>query len=619
MKIRPRPVLSSVFLAVLVCAALIPVPAYAWKPTTHVYLAELALQDALDDGRLTIYMTDYAHGRVLTDASGNPLVLGTYPVDPQILQALRQYPEQFRAGVLGPDAFPDILTGQQIIHPGGAPDSEDPQGLDVNFNGPGPDPWLSYLWARAFTGCRPDGTSCSSDDENPANQAFVTGFLAHAAGDMYGHTFMNYFTGGPFHFKPTQENAIKHVVLEGYLDKRTPPLQSVHPYSSSIAAGVDAFIYRNMIDARPGSVVSDTLLTGDNKIFSLPYLFSQLRARLDGNIREFYATVADFDTQYQQKTASLEDCGPVNPFDSAYWKCQQRNAKKAKEAADILQSEVAYRAANGAQVVYQEHWRADIDDGLRALPAMSHDLAVALFFNPGGLDRARAEGIVDAYTKQHLLSMAGLPDAVGGTLVFIDEVLDALGIPQLKALLAEMKRDLLNYLLSQAFGITIDQIEEYLRNPELYFDAVLNDPLFNVEGTGRLISLAKFNQEQLHISDPGFANPQERYDYRTFPPAYNSVVMIKLAFMSQAGVNQLLSDLATRFPWTTGGPLSEPNAMLGYIQTLDGSNQWSVNAAQMALERNCFNYQRIFMRQTGEQRTPCSMFIPLPRPVFPPR
>lgn len=33
--------------------------AEAWKPTTHLFLAEVALQDALDDGKISIYRVNY--------------------------------------------------------------------------------------------------------------------------------------------------------------------------------------------------------------------------------------------------------------------------------------------------------------------------------------------------------------------------------------------------------------------------------------------------------------------------------------------------------------------------------------------------------------------------------
>lgn len=39
--------------------------ALAWKPTTHVYLAEQAMADAIDDGKITIYKVNYQTGKVI--------------------------------------------------------------------------------------------------------------------------------------------------------------------------------------------------------------------------------------------------------------------------------------------------------------------------------------------------------------------------------------------------------------------------------------------------------------------------------------------------------------------------------------------------------------------------
>ncbi|MBP7416044.1 MAG: hypothetical protein KA831_05270, partial [Pyrinomonadaceae bacterium] len=156
---------------------------FAWKPTTHVYLAERALEDALDNGMVTIERLDPTTGKVVG-------VIGEYAVDTAVLDALKKNPDQYRAGILGPDAYPDVLTGQQVIHPPTNPD--------------GSNRWLEYLWSKS--------------DSSPAIKAFVTGYLTHAAGDMYGHTFINNFTGGAFTFKPA-DNAKKHILLESYIGK----------------------------------------------------------------------------------------------------------------------------------------------------------------------------------------------------------------------------------------------------------------------------------------------------------------------------------------------------------------------------------------------------------------
>ena len=128
-------------------------PAQAWKPTTHESLAEIALRDMLDDGQISIYRVDNATGMVGSK-------VGDFPVDPTILQSVHKYPAYFRAGVLGPDAYPDIATGQCLIHP--------EQSLG------GSNAWLQYLWNRSRA--LPPG------DYRDKCIAWTTGMLVHAAG-----------------------------------------------------------------------------------------------------------------------------------------------------------------------------------------------------------------------------------------------------------------------------------------------------------------------------------------------------------------------------------------------------------------------------------------------------
>ncbi len=157
-----------------------------------------------------------------------------------------------------------------------------------------------------------------------------------------------------------------------------------------------------------------------------------------------------------------------------------------------------------------------------------------------------------------------------------------------------MKADLLDYILKNSFGITIDDLERYANNPELQFDPVLNSSTFNQEGVGTLVSMQTFNAQQLHISDTGYSHPDQRFDVSKVPAAYNTETLIKILLMSPASVNALLHDLGSTS--TLGGP----NVMLGFIQTLDGGNQWLLNPSRMALARDCSVYRQIFMKQPGE-------------------
>jgi hypothetical protein len=79
-----------------------PRGADAWKPASHLFGVESALADAVDDGRVTIATPD-----------GAPV---TVPVNPTSVAALRAHPEAYRAGVVGPDAYPDPIFGQGSEH-----------------------------------------------------------------------------------------------------------------------------------------------------------------------------------------------------------------------------------------------------------------------------------------------------------------------------------------------------------------------------------------------------------------------------------------------------------------------------------------------------------------------
>lgn len=538
--------------------ALVSVPAYAWKPNTHVFLAEEVLKDAIDDGKVSIYRTDYENSGILDK-------VGDYEVDPELLNALRSHPQQYRAGVLGPDAYPDILTGQQVIHPDNS-----------EFGGSITNSWLKYLWNLTST----------PDNNTPQIKAFVAGYLTHAAGDMYGHTFVNNFTGEAFTFEPPT-NAIKHIVLEGYVGKRTPLIvssnnQFVTENDVSID-GVEDFIYRNMVDAKPGSPLDQSLLVGNTAQSSVPRIYSTLRAGLQRDIDAYYAKKADYDRRYDEKIKAASACRVLD------FSCS-KTALYA-QAATIQTEKAAYVAANGLQVTYKEYWVDDIDSGLRAWPRVSHELGLALIFNtrPEGADTESAKEIAQQYVYDHLLSMSGAPDALGATLSFIDSVKAAILPNVLVEAIEQMKQDLLNYLLQQAFGLTAEQIKEYLNSPERYFDLVLNSG-----EPGQSTTLQTFNMQELKISDTGYSNPDEKFDYQKVPAAYNTVTMTKLLLLNQSGMNLLLRDLGSQLS------LNEPNAMLGFINTLDGDNQWHINQEKMILAQDCNAYKKVFMRQTGE-------------------
>jgi hypothetical protein len=511
------------YLVAIVASCILAGPAFAWKPTTHAYLASQAVDDALDDGEVSIGVLD----------SGDLL---TFAVAPETLEALRNAMPQYRAGVLGPDAYPDLLTGQQVIHPDEA----------MSGVASGSDAWLHHVW--------------SNFGDSTEEHAFRLGFLTHAAGDVFGHSFVNYFTGGPFEIVPP-DNAIKHIVLEGYIDKRLPSDQLGGDFFNASIAGLEGKIYSAMIDARPGSALDALLPEGQTSTsFSVPRVFSTLRTSV-------VAGIARSEAEIQRLEQEADDCGLFDPTCSAL-------LLEAESEIEELKLE------------YKQHWLEDIDVGLAAWPDVSHRVAVALFFNPERATKAdEAQSILSDYVTDHMISMAGAPDAVGAIIDAVGDIIDAITPDFLLEPIRRLRDEAIDAMLKEAFGMDRAQLEAYLTQPDHYFDEVMS------VGAGETVTLAEFNSDYLGIDDAGYEDPELAFDYEFVPAAYNTVVLSKLILLSPDSINSLISQLGG------SATLGEPNVMLGFAHTLDGSNQWSEG---LVLADDCKVYAKVFKMLPGQ-------------------
>lgn len=167
--------LRSIALAAIAIST--PSVAMAFGVGTHQTIAELILADLADDCAVTIPVT----GR-------QPVVLS---VEQRICAAILAEPEAFRAGSVGPDAFPDLLVGQLTTHPG-------------IIGGWQADGWIKHVLRRA-----------TSNSE----LAFAYGFVVHAASDVFAHTYVNQYSGDVFEL--TNGGTIaeyRHFALEKFID-----------------------------------------------------------------------------------------------------------------------------------------------------------------------------------------------------------------------------------------------------------------------------------------------------------------------------------------------------------------------------------------------------------------
>ncbi|QMU30513.1 hypothetical protein [Adhaeribacter radiodurans] len=179
---------------------------FGFKPKTHVWIAQQVLNDVLLDGKLTINGRDYE-------------------VSKRIVDALRAHASTYRMGHVGPDAFPDILVGQTVVHPG-------------RKGGWQTDDWLQWSVREA--------------GDDPAHIAYALGMLGHAAGDIWAHSYVNMYAGDAFSLIDGETDVeVRHIAVETFIDKYTPALRDHNGHTlgsvqDNIAAPV-GFLSKHLI------------------------------------------------------------------------------------------------------------------------------------------------------------------------------------------------------------------------------------------------------------------------------------------------------------------------------------------------------------------------------------
>ena len=252
----------------LLILALLPSASFAFKFKTHVWIAQQVIDD-LQDGKISISVDGRVHN---------------YAVDQQIVDAILKNQKAYRMGNIGPDAAPDIIAGQLIIHPGTKTFGSDEWALfleqyvrdyasrisdgdwykykenvcaqkDYDL-----DKFWNYYFANFSGGDEEDnndtGTYLSYSDSlgildaaadsyrdgprDPKFQgsldtealAYQKGFLGHIAADTFAHSYVNYYAGDVFWLTDGElEVEKRHAAIETYIDKHLPDLPQGKAYN----------------------------------------------------------------------------------------------------------------------------------------------------------------------------------------------------------------------------------------------------------------------------------------------------------------------------------------------------------------------------------------------------
>ena len=352
-----------------------PDPAHAWKPYTHNTSALEAYNDAVDDGIVQVGSRSYA-------------------IAPAVLTALRNWPEFYNAGVIGPDGFPDLTYGQSVIHP------EDTGA------------WLRHVLRSAQLAQTDPGVSVV---DRQKILAFSYGFLTHAAGDMWGHTFVNDFSLGVFPavgeiLTATDKAAIamRHIIVEGYIGDATPGYDGFQSGSDAFAPRAPApfgdisddstpgfpydaphaFIYRTLIDP-----AAATPSDGRGPILDF---FIGLREGLEDFVSASPDPIGDAISAFDDTVAAMEAVSEACDFEDFLdiFDCPAALLEFGFDVViDSFEAFLAFAAGTIHLAVlavldsYISAWIADIGSGLRSW---------------GEFGLATTKGLFDAQTRRHL-------------------------------------------------------------------------------------------------------------------------------------------------------------------------------------------------------------------------
>lgn len=215
-------------------ALALPGTASAFKPGTHVASSNHVI-DQLGPV-ITLTPGTNSSDTLVFEVNGQRLEVRVTGRD--AYRAILNNQDFYRAGVVGPDGFPDPLTGQLLAHGDG---SEPVAKFIKNATGrevPVHEPDVPYsdrggaaeFRAIDFPMAMLDflATDYSASPEHDQILAFILGYLSHGIGDGFAHEWVNELAGGAWELTkgegifgvPSEE--IKHVTVEAYVDSLVP-------------------------------------------------------------------------------------------------------------------------------------------------------------------------------------------------------------------------------------------------------------------------------------------------------------------------------------------------------------------------------------------------------------
>ncbi|MCK7462039.1 MAG: hypothetical protein MZU84_08265 [Sphingobacterium sp.] len=214
-------------------------------------------------------------------------------------------------------------------------------------------------------------------------------------------------------------------------------------------------------------------------------------------------------------------------------------------AGFITQLVFGYFDFGQASLLYNHQWFMDVDTALKELVASQ--VRVARRMSSGEGFGAWFDEI-ETWLMRYGLSGLGLPDAVGRGIEMTgavqERIADAILPDEVKEAISDLKRWFIDYVMEKAFGITLTEMEDALRDPATQF----RNPLLFPAGTKEKIDVELGNFGRVFPVNECFRN--------SFAPFLDTLTMIKLQLVAPAELARVM--FAERALPITTRPASRP-------------------------------------------------------------
>lgn len=484
--------LLALIVALVMLISALPLQSFAWNNRTHISTADLIMREMARGklessdkrARVTIYAPYYDH-----ENGGKE-----YIIPQEYEDAIFSYPEAFRAGSLGPDYFPDTLTGQMYTHPY----DEDKQ-VEAGE-------WVTLLCDSV--NMLPEGS-----EERLEALAFTLGYILHFCGDMFGHDFINCFAGGVYpdltsidwdtiKGSETEFNILlSHMSAEGYLDIFAG--DSVNGYYNSnapIEFITNTFVYNGSPNGGPAKIY------------------------------DRYSTISPQYTYLVELRSTLYN-----------------QANKWRESINPWYVSL---------VMYMDQWISDLDKATYALVAAFDNISRQISADPYADTVEIVTDVLSEWIDKYGLYALPTPDLLTDVLTMPQDIavaiLEAIGAGNLVKKAEKWIHGLIADAILWIIGIPPELFEEYgdrLESPILQLDHKDNpfDPTGNKQNFFEFDKFASVFSAEQSLLQNVVSNPMSDDLYKVINSEieayYNTMVMFKLFLIGPDNFSDFIRDL----------------------------------------------------------------------------